>query len=215
MKAAVERKLNLLKATYDINIEAQIHEGVYELFQGETVLAHNLSEGEAFAYLCGIHFIVKILYNKTDMQLSPAIKKDENNEEGNLKHPFRIGRLIKISRTCDVEEMDEYLSEIKYKIPVVDGADFPIWGDDQFKGCLEDWIDERIHQGQTGWFCIASTPVPEIVKVQPNCICYSWKHKYYNRFYAPTLEELEIIVQKWADEIYESVEKGLNCNLAE
>jgi len=133
----------------------------------------------------------------------------------NNNHPFRIGQLIRISTTCDVEEMEEYFNEIKYKIPVVDGADFPIFGDEQFKGCLEDWIDERIRQGNTGWFCMASTPIPEIVKVQTNSINFSWAYKRYNRFYAQTLEELEIIVQEWANEIYKGVEEKLNCNMAD
>ncbi|MDR1502275.1 MAG: hypothetical protein LBT43_07460 [Prevotella sp.] len=126
----------------------------------------------------------------------------------NYKHPFRIGRLIKISPNCDLDEMEEYFNEIKYKVPVVDGASFPIPGDPRVTDALITWIEKMIQQGHTGWFCMASTPVPEIVKGE-NCVDYSWKRKYWNRFYGQTLEELELIVQKWADEIYQEVANKL------
>jgi len=64
MKSAVERKLSLLSSEHNINLVVDKNDGRHEISHGDTVLIYDLSIGETFAYLRGVHYAVKHLCNK-------------------------------------------------------------------------------------------------------------------------------------------------------
>jgi hypothetical protein len=128
-------------------------------------------------------------------------------ENSQHQHPFKIGNLIKISPETNIGDFERYFSNFKGKEHSIVDAPFLI--SDSFEGEIQQWLDETIAAGHTGYLCIVHSPKPELNTIDYSTVAWGWNVLTYEYFYAPTYEEIEKKAQGWANTLCDKArEKG-------
>lgn len=83
MRKRIETKIKSLSKDFGIDLQVVEHNGKYEMHKASCVLINDISEGEVFAYLCGMSFALKHLNKQTENTIN--VTNNHEKEEQTKK----------------------------------------------------------------------------------------------------------------------------------